>query len=185
MEQIVDDPVPSGGGRRRCRRRIRIWPKLTRTEHETLAGSRPEQSSTAFGAAEHETLAGSRPGQSSTAFGAAEHETLAGFLPGQGSPAFDGTQFGFLPGSSSTASHEAEHLGFLRCSSSPTFGGADHHGLGFDVGDEDEEEEEISRFPPHFRPRLWCVFVHSGLTCPRGWQCTFAHHESELHPDSW
>ena len=20
---------------------------------------------------------------------------------------------------------------------------------------------------------------------PHGWQCTFAHHESELHPDSW
>ena len=133
MEQIEDDPVPSSGGRRGRRRRIRIWPKLARTDDDTLAGSRPEQSSTAFGAA--------------------EHETLAGFRTGKGSPAFDGAQYGFLPGSSSTTSHEAEHLGFLRGSSSATFGGADHHGLGFDVGEEDEEEEGISRFPPHFRPR--------------------------------
>ena len=51
--------------------------------------------------------------------------------------------------------------------------------------DEEEEEEEGSRFLPHFRPRLWCRFVLAGSTCPRGWQCTFAHHESELHPDSW
>ena len=51
--------------------------------------------------------------------------------------------------------------------------------------DEDDEEEEISRFPPHFRPRRWCQFLLAGSMCPRGWQCTFAHHESELHPDSW
>ena len=51
--------------------------------------------------------------------------------------------------------------------------------------DEDDEEEEISRFPPHFRPRRWCQFFLAGSMCPRGWQCTFAHHESELHPDSW
>ena len=104
VEQTVDDPVPSGGGRRGCRRRIRIWPKLARTVHEILAVSRPGQSSAAFPRAEQETLGGSRPGRSFTAFGAAEHETLAGFLPGQGSPAFHGTQYGFLPGSSSTAS---------------------------------------------------------------------------------
>ena len=42
VEHIVDDPVPSGGGRRGRRRRIRIWPKLKRTDHETLAASRPE-----------------------------------------------------------------------------------------------------------------------------------------------
>ena len=51
--------------------------------------------------------------------------------------------------------------------------------------EEDEEEEEISRFPPHFRPRRWCRFVQAGGVCPRGWQCTFANHESELHLDSW
>ena len=51
--------------------------------------------------------------------------------------------------------------------------------------DEDDEEEEISRFPPHFHPRRWCQFLLAGSMCPRGWQCTFAHHESELHPDSW
>ena len=53
--------------------------------------------------------------------------------------------------------------------------------------DEDEEEKEVegSRFLPHFRPRRWCWYVHAGGICPRGWQCTFAHHESELHPDSW
>ena len=53
--------------------------------------------------------------------------------------------------------------------------------------DEDEEEEEVvgSRFLPHFRPRRWCWYVHAGSICPLGWQCTFAHHESELHPDSW
>ena len=51
--------------------------------------------------------------------------------------------------------------------------------------EEDEEDEEISRFPPHFRPRRWCRFVQAGGVCTRGWQCTFAHHESELHPDSW
>ena len=53
--------------------------------------------------------------------------------------------------------------------------------------DEDEEEEEVegSRFLPHFRPRRWCWYVCAGGICPRGWQCTFAHHESELHPDSW
>ena len=53
--------------------------------------------------------------------------------------------------------------------------------------EEDEEDEgvEVSRFLPHFRPRRWCWYVHAGSICPRGWDCTFAHHESELHPDSW
>ena len=53
--------------------------------------------------------------------------------------------------------------------------------------DEEEEEEEVegSRFLPHFRPRRWCRYVLAGSICPHGWQCTFAHHESELHPDSW
>ena len=51
--------------------------------------------------------------------------------------------------------------------------------------EEDEEEVKISRFPPHFRLRLWCRFLLAGSTCPHGWQCTFAHHESQLHPDSW
>ena len=53
--------------------------------------------------------------------------------------------------------------------------------------EEDEEEEgvEVSRFLPHFRPRRWCWYVRAGSICPRGWDCTFAHHESELHPDSW
>ena len=53
--------------------------------------------------------------------------------------------------------------------------------------DEDEEEEEVEgpRFLPHFRPRRWCRYVLAGSICHRGWQCTFAHHESELHPDSW
>ena len=51
--------------------------------------------------------------------------------------------------------------------------------------DEEEEEVEVSRFFPHFRPRRWCQFVLAGSICPHGWQCTFAHHESELHPDLW
>ena len=53
--------------------------------------------------------------------------------------------------------------------------------------DEDEEEEEVmgSRFLPHFRPRRGCRYMLAGSICPRGWQCTFAHHESELHPDTW
>ena len=53
--------------------------------------------------------------------------------------------------------------------------------------EEDEEEEVVegSRFLPHFRPRRWCWYVRAGSICPRGWDCTFAHHESELHPDSW
>ena len=53
--------------------------------------------------------------------------------------------------------------------------------------EEDVEVEgvEVSRFLPHFRPRDWCWYVHAGSICPRGWDCTFAHHESELHPDSW
>ena len=51
--------------------------------------------------------------------------------------------------------------------------------------DEEEEEVEVSRFLPHFHPRRWCRFVLAGSICPHGWQCTFAHHESELHPDSW
>ena len=50
---------------------------------------------------------------------------------------------------------------------------------------EEEEEVEVSRFLPHFRPRRCCWYVHAGSICPRGWDCTFAHHESELHPDSW
>ena len=52
--------------------------------------------------------------------------------------------------------------------------------------DEDEEEEVVegSRFLPHFRPRRWCWYVRASGICPRGWGCTFAHHESELHPDS-
>ena len=51
--------------------------------------------------------------------------------------------------------------------------------------EEVEEEVEVSRFLPHFRPRRFCWYVHAGSICPRGWDCTFAHHESELHPDSW
>ena len=51
--------------------------------------------------------------------------------------------------------------------------------------EEEEEELEVSRFLPHFRPRQWCWYVHAGTICPHGWNCTFAHHESELHPDSW
>ena len=53
--------------------------------------------------------------------------------------------------------------------------------------EEDVEVEgvEVSRFLPHFRPLRWCWYVHAGSICPRGWDCTFAHHESELHPDSW
>ena len=51
--------------------------------------------------------------------------------------------------------------------------------------DEEEEELEGSRFLPHFRLRRWCWYVRTGGICPRGWQCTFAHHESELHLDSW
>ena len=53
---------------------------------------------------------------------------------------------------------------------------------------EEEEEEaavEVMRFLHDFRPRRWCWYVHAGSICPRGWDCTFAHHESELHPDSW
>ena len=59
--------------------------------------------------------------------------------------------------------------------------------LAEEAGAEDEEEEEVegSRFLPHFRPRRWCRYVLAGSICPHGWQCTFAHHESELHPDSW
>ena len=51
--------------------------------------------------------------------------------------------------------------------------------------EEEEEEVEVSRFLPHFRPRRWCRYVLACSICPHGWQCTFAHHESELHPDSW
>ena len=53
--------------------------------------------------------------------------------------------------------------------------------------EEEQEEEEVavSRFLPHFRPRRWCWYVRAGSICPRVWDCTFAHHESELHPDSW
>ena len=46
--------------------------------------------------------------------------------------------------------------------------------------DEEEEELEVSRFLPHFRSRRWCWYVQVGGICLRGWQCTFAHHESEL-----
>ena len=51
--------------------------------------------------------------------------------------------------------------------------------------EEEEEEVEVSQFLPHFRPRRWCWYVHAGSICLHGWNCTFAHHESELHPDSW
>ena len=54
-----------------------------------------------------------------------------------------------------------------------------------DVTEEDEEEEEESRFPPGFRPRQLCRFLLSGRVCAFAGQCTFAHHESELHPNSW
>ena len=50
---------------------------------------------------------------------------------------------------------------------------------------QEEVVEEVSRFLPHFRPRRVCRYVLAGSICPRGWNCTFAHHESELHPDSW
>ena len=49
-----------------------------------------------------------------------------------------------------------------------------------DVGEEEEVVED-SRFLPHFRPRRWCWYVRAGGICPRGWDCTFAHHESVVH----
>ena len=44
---------------------------------------------------------------------------------------------------------------------------------------------DAARFLPPFLPRRVCRYVHAGSVCPRGRSCTYAHHESELHPDSW
>ena len=45
----------------------------------------------------------------------------------------------------------------------------------FEEDEEEEEdeaeyndEEEISRFPPHWHPRRWCRFVVEGACCPHG-----------------
>ena len=43
-----------------------------------------------------------------------------------------------------------------------------------------DDEEEFSRFPPHWRPRRWCPFVVEGACCLYGNRCAFAHHESEF-----
>ena len=55
--------------------------------------------------------------------------------------------------------------------------------------DEDEDEDsddfvgDLSRFPAGFMPMRMCQWYPSG-NCRRGWECMFAHHENELHPDA-
>ena len=108
-EQLVHNPLRSGG---------------LRIEHlvpgGSVHGSRPDQSSTAFGRAEHLVLGGSlhgiRPDQGSTAFFGARHVHHQDFSQGQSSTAVrrDGGPGGgpdnFVPGQSSTALNGADDV---------------------------------------------------------------------------
>ena len=95
---------------------------------------------------------------------------IVAFPKGHCSPAFGGAQYsflhhGFLPGSSSIAFGEAQHLHHLPPSLS-----SDGESSGVDGAAD-------------FRPMRFCMFFGSG-TCFKGNECTFAHAWEELHPDS-
>ena len=133
-EQLVDDPVRSGGFL------LGSLPQqdLTALVAEQLVpnpvrggglrGFLPVQGSTAFGGAEHlapgGSVHGSRPDQGSTAFGGSEHLVLGGSLHGT---AFFGAQHvhhqDFSPGQSSTEVRRDGRL--VPGQSSTALGGAD------------------------------------------------------------
>ena len=101
-----------------------------------------------------------------------------------------GNPRGYHPGQSSSAFCGAEchvDVGFLLGQSSTPFGGAHHHDHGLEDEDEDMEsvevfDESVDRFEDSsWRPMRLCAAYCSG-GCARGWECTFAHGEQELHP---
>ena len=183
----VDIPVPSGRG--------------GRVGWGGLQGFSQEQNSTASCGAELVDI----PVPSGR--GAGLHE----FSPGQGSRAssscsraaevaFDGV-FRTFPGvkkSAEVAGQVSARVPPHSSSWTPAAyghgtlpGGACGQGDFFQDGDEEEEEEELEMFDESidrfelsgWRPRRLCCDYMAGC-CARGWGCTFAHGEQELHPSS-
>ena len=184
MEQIVDIPARTRG----------------------LQGIRPGQSSTASvgvhgrGGMGGGSLQGFSPGQGSRASSSCSRAAEV---------AFDGV-FRTFPGVNKvrgSASQCGDHpLGYFSpggvvahsSSWSPTayghgtLSGEDDGQEDFlQDGDEEEEEEELEMFDESidrfelsgWRPRRLCCDYMAGC-CARGWGCTFAHGEQELHPSS-
>ena len=99
-----------------------------------------------------------------TAFGGAQHQD---FRPGEGFTAFGGAD--------QQDSHDVQ--------GSTAFGGAEHHGLLPGIcgrGGRGGGGDLV-----FFLFVSLVQFLARWKHLPCGWECTFAHHESELHPDSW
>ena len=185
----VDIPVPSGRG--------------GRVGWGGLQGFSQVQNSTASCGAELVDI----PVPSGRGAGGGLHE----FSPGQGSRAssscsraaevaFDGV-FRTFPGvkkSAEVAGQVSARVPPHSSSWTPAAYGhgtlpGDDGGQGdfFQDGDEEEEEEELEMFDESidrfefsgWRPRRLCCDYTAGC-CARGWGCTFAHGEQELHPSS-
>ena len=186
--QIVENPVPQG-----------------RRGGGGLQSLRPGQNSTALGGAE--------PVDIPVPSGRGAEGGLQGFRLGQGSSASSSMDrsyvgdgafdrgFRTFPGVKKSAEVAGQVSARVRPHSRSWTPAAYGHGtlLGeddgqgdfFQDGDEEEEEEELEIFDESidrfelsgWRPRRLCCNYMAGC-CARGWGCTFAHGEQELHPSS-
>ena len=124
---------------------------------------------------------------------------LHGFNPGTGSSQRSEVQNADIP-VPRALDFRGNPRGFHHGQSSSGFRGAERHdvfgSLLHDYGLEDEEEdvededmesveefdESLDRFEHSgWRPMRLCTSYYSG-GCARGWECTFAQGEQELHP---
>ena len=124
---------------------------------------------------------------------------LHGFNPGTGSSQRSEVQNADIP-VLRALDFRGNPRGFHHGQSSSAFRGAERHDVfgsllhDYDLEDEEEDvededmesveefDESLDRFEHSgWRPMRLCTSYYSG-GCARGWECTFAHGEQELHP---